>query len=140
MKNNCAQRTTQEAGYGTQTFNRFCTFEQKRFRPHQGPLSLMEDDGLPLLVLWVCQRSSKVDWPTLYFKAQSRRPLLKCAEILALVVGCGNCQGFKGVEKTRFAGSLTVHCGGQLRLRPLQGSPGGEECSQLMCATTRKPG
>ena len=67
-------------------FKSLYTFEQKRLRPYQGPLSLMEDESLSLLVLWVCQRSSKVDWPTLYLKARSRRPLLKCAEMLSLVV------------------------------------------------------
>ena len=46
----------------------------------------MEDEMLPLLVLWVCQRSSKVDWHTLYLKAQSRRPLLKCNEMLPFVI------------------------------------------------------
>ena len=86
-------------------FKSLYTFEQKRLRPYQGPLSLMEHESLPLLVLWVCQRSSKVDWPTLYFKARSRR--------VPVATGCGKCQGFKGVEKTRFARRQT------LRLWPL---------------------
>ena len=82
------------------------TFELKRLRPYQGPLSLMEDESLPLLVLWVCQRSFKVDWQTLFFKAQSQRPLLKCAETLLLVVSpsrrsVGIAQGFKGVEENK---------------------------------------
>ena len=46
-------------------FKSLYTFEQKRLRPYQGPLSLMEDE-------------LKVGWPTMYFKARSRRPLLKC--------------------------------------------------------------
>ena len=97
-------------------FKSLYTFEQKRLRPYQGPLSLMEDESLPLLVLWVCQRSSKVDWPTLYFKARSRRPLLKCAEMLPLVVSpsrraVGNAKVSKELKRQGLPGGRLCDCG-----------------------------
>ena len=59
-----------------------------------------------------------MDWPTLYFKARSRRPLLKCAEMLPLVVSpsrraVGSAKVSKELKKTRFGRSQTVHHGGQ---------------------------
>ena len=117
-------------------FKSLYTFEQNRSRPYQGPLSSMEDESLPLLVLWVCQRSSKVDSPTVYLKARSRRPLLKCAEMLPLVVSpsrraVGSAKVSKELKRRRSLWSSI-----SLRLWLLQGPPGGEESRQLMCAST----
>ena len=100
-------------------FKSLYTFEQKRLRPFQGPVSILEDDEMtPLLVLWVCQGSSMVDWQTLYLKAQSRRPLLRCAEMLRFVMSpsrrlVGAAKMSKRIGKTRFAGHQAVHGGGQ---------------------------
>ena len=93
------------------------TFEQERLRPYQGPVSSMEDEMIPLLVLWVCQRSSKLDWQTLYLKAQSRRPLLKCNETLPFVIypSRRSVEVAQRVEKARFARRQAVHGGGQYR-------------------------
>ena len=67
-------------------FKSWCIFEQKRSRPYQGSFFFVGEESQPFLVLWVCLRNSKVDWPTLCFKARSRRPLLKCAELLPFVL------------------------------------------------------
>ena len=95
-------------------FKSLHSFEHKRPRPFQGPVSILEDEMIPLLVLWVCQRSSMVD----YLKAQSRRPLLRCAEMLPLVMSpsrrsVGAAKVSKELQRQGFAGHNAVHGGGQ---------------------------
>ena len=67
-------------------FRTLYAFEQRRWRPYHGPVSIIEDEMAPLLVLWLCHRGSVVDWHTLYEKAQSRRPLLRSTSLLSFVM------------------------------------------------------
>ena len=69
----------------------------------------MEDESLPLVVLWVCQWSSKRSVPASVVEVRWNIAPRR----VAVATGCGKCQGFKGVEKTRSARSQTVHRGGQ---------------------------
>ena len=83
-----------------------------------------------------------MDWQTQYFKGQSRRPLLKCAEMLSLVVSPSRRSvGTAKVSKELKKQGLPV-------VRPFivevniseTVAFAGKECGELMCVTTRKPG
>ena len=66
-------------------------------------------EAIPRTTFLNGRRSSKVDWPTLYLKARSRRPLLKCAEVLPLVVSpsrraVGSAKVSKELKRKRLPG------------------------------------
>ena len=85
-----------------------------------------------------------VDWQTLYLKAQSRRPLLRCAEMLPLVMSpsrrsVGAAKVSKELKRQGLPSIRPFTVEVKLRLWPSQEPPGEKGCKQPS-VMTRRPG